>query len=223
MLNRTRNTHYAESGMVDRSVQVAVADLASTRTSTLEMVRGLSQDAFDRRPSSDKWSIGEVLDHLILIEGYQGNQVRELVGLARSGRPAFLWRSFSDVDMSIAFIPRPVLSLFEMPITLVGMFVPNTLREWVMQNRAIRAQHPSFSNPRPGRKVVELCSELSRSINQIKNIIMMNSDLDFQKMILQHPLWGIINVSGILRYLSRHEQGHQGQIRDILMELRRTR
>lgn len=52
------------------------------------------------------------------------SELQELVVLARSGRRSVLRRSFADVDISIAFIPRPLLSLFQVPISLAGMFVP---------------------------------------------------------------------------------------------------
>lgn len=189
---------------------------ATTRVQTLALTNDLSQERLDRRPASGKWSIGEVLDHLLLSEEFYRGEIERLIDLARSGREPVLRRSFSDVDVSIGFIPKSLLSLFEIPITFAGLFVPNAVREAILRNRLIPAQNPSFATPRHGRSADELREELVASLAKTRAILETNTDLDYRRMVIQHPLMGSNDVPGMLRFLALHEQRHQDQIREIL-------
>lgn len=194
-------------------------DFAATRAATLGLANGLSQEELDRRPRPDKWSVGEILDHLLRAEGYLHGELRELIGLARAGRRPFIRRSFSEVDISVAFIPRPLLSLFELPISLAGMFVPAPVRDFILRNRLIPAQNPSFATPQPGRPADELRSDLAASLEHLRQLLEQNADLDGRQLILQHPLLGTLDLTGMLRFLILHEQRHQDQIQEALRAL----
>ena len=190
--------------------------LSDTRVRTLALVDGLSQEDLDRRPAPGKWSVGEVLDHVLRAEGFVRGELRQLVALARSDRPSILRRSFAEVDISMASIPKPLLSLFETPISLLGRFVPTSLRELILRYRLIPAQNPSFATPERGRKGEDLRLDLAVSLEQTRGIVEQNADLDYRQLILQHPILGRNDVAGLLRFLALHEQRHQDQIRAAL-------
>ena len=198
------------------AARTAYDGFAATRARTLALVGGLDQAALDRRPRPDKWSVGEVLDHLLLAQDYVRGEMARLIELARSGRPAFLRRSFSEVDISITFIPRPLLSLFELPIWFLGRFVPGSFRELILRNRILPAQNPSFATPRRGRSGEELRSDLARSLESLRDLLAANADLDYERMTLDHPLLGSNDIAGLLRFLAGHESRHQEQIREAL-------
>jgi hypothetical protein len=203
-------------GIDATSAREACDGFAATRARTLALVRGLDQATLDRRPAPGRWAVGEVLDHLLLAEGYVQGEMGRLIELARSGRPAVLRRSFSEIDISIAFIPRPLLSLFEGPIWFLGRFVPNSVRDLLLRNRILPAQNPSFATPRPGRPGEELRSDLAASLEQTRGLLAANADLDYGRMTLDHPLLGSNDIAGLLRFLDGHESRHQAQIREAL-------
>src|SRR5262245_22020795 len=97
---------------------------ATTRARTLNMVRDLSQAEADARPAPGRWSVGEVLDHLVLAERFFRGEVRQLVGLARAGREPALRRGFTDLDISVGPFPRSLLRLFTLPLSVGNRFVP---------------------------------------------------------------------------------------------------
>jgi hypothetical protein len=198
------------------STQAAYDGFAATRASTLALVQGLDQATLDRRPAPARWSVGENLDHLLLAEEYFRGEMERLVALARSGQPAMLRRSLSEVDISIAFIPRPLLQLFEVPLSILGRFVPGSFRELMLRNRFLPAQNPSFSTPRLGRPGEDLRADLAASLEQTRGLIAANADLDYGRMTLEHPLLGRNDIPGLLRFLDAHESRHQDQIREAL-------
>ncbi|HEX3555623.1 MAG TPA: hypothetical protein VIA62_20570 [Thermoanaerobaculia bacterium] len=148
-------------------------------------------------------------------EFYRG-ELETLIRLAREGREPVLRRSFSEVDISVGFIPKPLLSLFEVPITIMGLFVPGAVRDFLLRNRVLPARNPSFATPRRGRPGEALRADLTASLDRTRALLQSNADLEYRRMVLQHPLTGRNDVPGMLRFLSLHEQRHQDQIRETL-------
>jgi hypothetical protein len=198
----TRQTNLAE----------ALDEFRATRERTLAMVRGLTQEQFDFVPAPNRWSIGEVLDHMLLAERLNREQIETLVKLKREGRKPELNLSFSDLDVSVAGVPQTLLSLLEAPLTLLNMFVPNSLRNYLTRNRLIPFRNPDAATPRRRRPSAELCSDLIASLQETQRLFQSNPHLDFEEMIVQHPLLGRYDVPGLLRFMSAHEERHQSQI-----------
>ncbi len=187
----------------------------STRSRTMAIADGLSQAQLDFSPAPGKWSVGEVLDHLVLAEKLNRDQIAELIELKKAGRKPLIRRTFADVNVSIAYIPKPVLPLLEVPFTLLNTFVPAGVREYMTLNRLIPAQNPDIATPRKGRLAAELHEDLTASLAETEGLFNANADLDYGEMIMQHPLMGTNDVPGLLRFMALHEQRHQSQINDI--------
>ena len=198
----TRRTNLAE----------ALDEFRATRERTLAMVKGLTQEQFDFAPAPDRWSIGEVLDHMLLAERLNREQIETLIELKKRGRKPELNLSFSDLNISIAGVPQTLLSLFEAPLTLMNMFVPNAVRNYLTRNRLIPFRNPDAASPRRGRPSNELCDDLVASLQETERLFQSNPRLDFDEMIVQHPLLGRYDVPGLLRFMSAHEERHQSQI-----------
>ena len=81
----------------------------TTRAHTLEMVQGLSQCQMDFEPAPGKWSVGEVLDHLILGQRLNLSYIAEVIGMKKAGQRPVLRLSFTDVDVSIGYLPKSML------------------------------------------------------------------------------------------------------------------
>lgn len=188
----------------------------ATRARSLAMADALSQAQLEFSSEPGKWSAGEVLDHLVLAERLNRGQIVELIELKKAGRKPSIRRSFSDVNVSIAYIPKTLLPFFEVPFTLLNMFVPAGVRDYMARNRIIPAQNPDAATPRKGRPAGELRDDLAASFRETENLFNANPDLDYREMSVQHPLMGTNDVPGLLRFMALHEQRHQSQIADII-------
>ena len=195
------------------------ADLAffrATRHRTLELVEGLSQAQTEFSPGPSRWSVAEVLDHLLLAEGLNRREIAQLIDLAKSGRRPYLNRTFADLNVSIAFIPKAMLPFLEVPFRLLNMLMPSCARELMTRYRLIPAQNPDVGTPRQGRLIDDLRQELRSSLQETEVLFEANPTLDYRAMIHQHPLTGVNNVLQLLRFVASHERRHQSQISDIL-------
>jgi hypothetical protein len=193
---------------------LALVDAA--RQCTLELIAGLTQVQIEFSPGPGRWSVGEVLDHLLLAEALNRRDIAELIELAKSGRRPYLKRTFADVNVSMAFIPKSMLPSLEVPFRLLSMVVPRSAREFLTRYRLVPAQSPDVGAPRKRRSIDELRRELRSSLQETEALFEANSTLDYRAMVQQHPLMGVNNVLQLLRTVALHEQRHQSQIGDIL-------
>jgi uncharacterized damage-inducible protein DinB len=194
----------------------ALALLRDTRTRTLDAVADLTQQQSDFRPAPDRWSVGEVLDHLLIAERMYRDVIGQLIELEKAGRRPVITHSFSDVNTSIAYIPKAFLPFLEVPFTMLNLFVPSFVREAMAEFRLIPAQRPTVAEPVRGKPVGELRDALRQSFEQTATLLRANPRLDYARMRYRHPLLGDNNVMQVLRIVTMHERRHQSQIREIL-------
>ncbi len=212
-----------QAGKAKVSTKMFKADLddfLATRARTLAMVEGLTQAQSDYASGAARWSTGELLDHITLAERIFRDEIAQLIERKKAGQKPVLNRSFRDLDVSIAYIPKPLLPLVEIPFSLFNMFVPSAARELMMRYRLIPAQNPAVAKPRKGRPITGLRKELRPSLQETEALFEANPSLNYREMVDEHPLLGTNNVLQLLRLLRFHEQRHQSQISDILRDLR---
>ena len=190
--------------------------LCSVRAETLSLATGLYQEQADFTPASGKWSVAEVLDHLVLAEELYRKKFSDLIALQKAGKKAEIRSDSSEINTSILFIPQELLPLLELPLTIFNLFVPSFLREKVTQYRVMPAQTPSLAKPRPSRKLGTLQAELRASLDATRQLFDNNADLDYRRMVFSHPLMGKNDILKMIRILALHERRHQTQIREIL-------
>lgn len=201
-----------------------LAEFRAARGQTLALMNGLTQEQLDLRPGRDKWSAGEVLDHVLLAESINREQISTLIEMGRAGRRTpELNLTFADLNVSVAFIPRACIAALGLPLTIMNAFVPNGVRNFLTRNRLVPFQNPDRANPRRGRPGAELRDDLLSSLRETEDLFERNRDLDFSRMTIRHPLLGSYDVPGLLRFMAAHEQRHQSQIDDVLSEQRHHR
>ena len=191
-------------------------EFRKTRERTMVIVDGLSQAQLDFAPAPNRWSAGEVLDHMVLAENINTSQIARLIELKRTGRTPRLDLSFADLNISIAYLPRSVLPLLELPLLFMNMLVPDSLRNYLTRHRLVPFQNPDAAAPRRGRPASRVSSDLITSLKETEMLFRNNSDIDYRELILRHPLLGSYDVPGLLRFMAAHEQRHQSQIKDII-------
>jgi DinB superfamily len=190
------------------------------RARTLAMVQGLSQAQMDYSPASDTWSIGEVVEHLILSVDIIRGDVAELIELTNAGKQPLLYRSAADFNISAFFIPKCMLPFLEVPFNFLNMFVPDSVREFFVRYRLMPARAADTATPRRGRSAAELHDGLRSSLEALDGLFAANPNLDYDKMMHQHPLLGTQNVPHLLYIMGLHEERHQTQISDLLTDFR---
>ncbi len=197
-------------------MELSLEMFRTTRAQTIAMVDGLTQAQIDHVPARGKWSVGEVLDHLILGQRLNVCYIAEVIEMKKAGRQPVRKLSFSDVDVSVGYIPKSLLPVLETPFTILNVFVPAVVRDFMTRNRLVPAQNPNITTPRHGRSATELRGDLISSLKETEALLESRPDLDYGEMMIQHPLLGNNTVPGMLRFLALHEQRHQSQIDDIL-------
>jgi len=193
-------------------VKASLEQFCTTRARTLELVQGLSQEQMDFSPSEDEWFIGEILDHLRLNEHVFRTDVAALLDLAKAGKVPQIYRSFAEFNAAPAFIPQWALPFLEVPFTVMNMFIPNSLRESLVQSNLVSIRHPDITTPSKGRPTDVLRAELRASLQETETLFAANPTLDYDTMTRQHPLLGIQTVPQFLDLLGIEERLHQDQI-----------
>ena len=186
------------------------------RAQTLAMIQDLSQEQLDYVPEPGAWSIGDMLDHLILSEQFLRGEIALLIEQAKAGQIPYLYRSFAEFNARPAFIPECALSWLEAPLNVFNMFMPASIREYIVRNVPVRALAPDVTLPRRGKTKAALYEELRAMLHETEALFAANPSLDYDNMRHQHPLFGIQTVPQLVRTLGLHEQAHQDQIARIL-------
>jgi DinB superfamily len=192
----------------------------SIRARTLAMIQGLSQTQMDYSTAPGTWSIGEVVDHLILSVEIILSDIAELIELTKAGKKPLLYRSAADFNITAFFIPKCMLPFLEVPFNFLNMFVPDSVREFFVRYRLIPARAADIATPRQGRSTAELRDELRSSLEELEALFAANPSLDYDTMMHQHPLLGTQNVPHLLYIMGLHEERHQSQMADLLTDSR---
>lgn len=193
---------------------------ATARAATIRLVASLNQAQLDFSPQTGKWSIGEVLDHLLLVEELYRREIARLIALKRAGQRPYIRRTFADVNVSPLYLPDVLLPFLTLPLTIANVFIPSFVRDLATEYAVIPTRNPDGTTPRARRPAAELRAGLITSQAYIRELLAENDDLDFSEMVSEHPLTGASNVPAMLSFLARHERRHQGQIARLKAEAR---
>ena len=189
-----------------------LSELESARAQTLGMTGALSQGQLDFAPRTGVWSIGEILDHLVLAEALYRGEIARLIELARAGRRPYLRRTFDEINVAPMYVPTMLLSLFSTPIAIMSRTMPDSVRRLLTEFPLVPTRNPDLATPRRHRPAAALQSDLRQSLADTRALLATNRDLQFDRMISEHPLTGATSVPQMLGFLALHERRHQGQI-----------
>jgi len=193
-------------------INTNLAQFRQTRERTLELIANLSQAQMDHAPEPGEWSIGEVIDHLVLSEQFLRREIAILIDRANAGQRPYLYRSFTDLNARPAFLPEFLLPFVEAPLNFLNLFAPSALRDYVVRHVPFRAQAPDAFLPQHGKSKTVLEEALRSALADTEALFAANPRDDFDHMQHQHPLFGVHTVPQLLKTLGLHEQAHQEQI-----------
>jgi hypothetical protein len=204
----------------DSEIQTALETLRDTRERTLSLVAPLTQTQVAYSPGTDRWSIGEVLDHLLLADAANRADIARLIELSKAGKTPIVRRSLRDINISPAFLPRCFLPFVDFPFSIMSTLIPASLRETVIRHRVFSAVAADSMRPRKAREVRALLTDLRNSLNATESLFNTSGHLHYEQMLYQHPMLGTNNVPQLIRLLALHEQRHQDQITDLTIDRR---
>src|SRR5262245_2958978 len=102
--------------------------------------------------------------------------------------------------------------MFQMPLGIMNRFVPEAIVNLMMEYPIVPTRNPDGATPRPRRQATELSGELRAGLDDTMRLLSENRDLDFDRMVSEHPLMGSNTVPKVLALLTRHERRHQRQM-----------
>jgi hypothetical protein len=182
-LDTARADEPLEPALLDLRARL-VADFAAT----METVAGLDQVQADWRPAPGRWSIGEILHHLVLANGLFVTVVRRLVergrreGLTASQGNRRSWhrlRSIADVSVSG-------------PVT-----------------------NPPPATPTHGLPLAGLRRDLEATHEAMTGLVSALTGLDVGVLRLRHPLGLELNLYQWVDSAGAHERRHVAQINAV--------
>lgn len=196
----------------------ALEPLRSTRRETLRLVEGLSQAQVDFSPGPAKWSVGEILDHLIRVDLLFRDEYEELVRQGRNSGCAFRFRGLSETGLTLPLVPDALLPLFDLPAAVMGVVIPRPVRQIVLGNRSVPAQAPPPIQPRKGRAADDLRRDLRAAVERLEALLGENRNLRLDRLYYYNPLIGLTDLPGMTAFTASHESRHQEQLREILAQ-----
>jgi len=193
--------------------------LQAVRLGTLSLIAPLDQKQLDYAPAQGKWSIGEIVDHLLLAQQFERGIIEELILLSRSGKKPFVNRTFLEFELRPAFVPRRVILPLDPLLSFFSAQVPQSIRKWVMTRGPVPFRGPAQAAPRHGLPGDDLRKRLLTSHESIASLYETNADLDFHTLVAHHSMLGSMDMIEMLRIMAYHETRHQKQISRIIRRL----
>ena len=187
-----------------------------TRLATLDLISDLTQEQIDFTPSPDTWSVGEVLDHLVRLDGLMREEFEVLTERGRAGRSALLFRRLSDFETTPGRIPRWTSPLLDALLVPLAVLLPRAVRQMILRRRIVPARSPYAVLPQRGRTLGDLRRDLQRMSDYVRGLSEDNPDVRVSRLYYYNPLTGLTNLLGLVTLLAGHESRHQEQIRENL-------
>lgn len=196
--------------------QFRLQQLQSAREQTVSKVGRLLQSQIEYSPAPDRWSVGEVLDHLVLMEDYFRGIVVRLIDRARVGERPLVRITFADFNPAPRPLPKSWLPPLEVPFSVLSSLVPHRAKAAFARHRIVRMQAPDIGLPSSGAVASELIDRLLIAMKETEAVFALDPSLEYRRLIVRHPFSGSTNAVQLLEILTLHELRHQKQIRDIL-------
>ncbi len=154
----------------------------------LEELKHYSEDQLNRRPAENKWSILQVIHHVMMVEAAGYRYIKKKLSfepeLKKAGIPSFLRR-------------QALLLYLRTPLRRKA---PKAVGDGALPERS------SFW---------ETAKEWKQLRSDIRDYLGELPESHFDKSIYKHPAIGRVSLSGMLAFYRGHFQRHRKQIRRI--------
>lgn len=173
-------------------IEEVINYLDTERTALREAVELVPPALRDQSPGTDRWSVAQVLQHLVMIEKRVGRGMTKWVADARAGGVG--------------------------PETETSS-VMNSLPLQAIADRSQRRSAPEEVRPQGDIDAKSAWAALEQSRETLRAAILAGDGLALSEVIQPHPVLGPINLYQWVLFVGSHETRHAGQVREIAAEL----
>src|SRR6266550_481378 len=166
--------------------------LDSERTALREAVELVPTDLRDQQPGPDRWSVAQVLQHLVIIEKRIGMGMTKWVADAVAGGVG----------------PEGETSS-----------ILNSLDLALIADRSRRRNAPEEVRPNGELDAASAWTALEQTRAALRAGVLPADGLALGEVIQMHPVLGPINLYQWLLFVGSHEVRHTAQVREIAAEL----
>ena len=170
------------------SVSEIFDDIDSTRARLVGAVEGLSDAQQRFRPAPDRWSVGQLCEHLALVEG----SVVKLLG-------KLLARAEESAGARAEGAPFP----------------PVSIAEFVERTRGVQIEAPEAARPAGELTLPESLAALAGTRAALRALRPRLERADGHAVRFPHPVWGPLNLYQWLLFIGAHESRHLAQIEAV--------
>ena len=160
--------------------------LDASRAALLDGVESVPPDLRDRRPSPERWSVGEILDHLYMVEAGSAKLLAHRLVRAREAGLGPERESSSLLDC---------------------------LDQYAIDTSAKKREAPDLVQPRPAARADVALADLTAARAVLMEALHDADGLDLASVTARHPVLGEINVYQWAVFLGKHELRHAAQVR----------
>jgi hypothetical protein len=161
------------------------------RAALSEAVELVPAELRDQPPGPDRWSVAQVLQHLVIIEKRIGMGMTKWVGDAVAGGLG------PELDTSS---------------------VLNSLDLALIADRSRRRNAPEEVRPNRDLDAVSGWTALEQTRAVLRTGVLPGDGLALGEVIQPHPVLGPINIYQWLLFVAAHEARHTAQVREIAAE-----
>ena len=169
-------------------IQEVLAVLDDTRDSLRNAVAGIPDAKRTIRPSDDRWSVAEVIEHLGMVETRIAQMIGEKIDAARQGGLAAETETTSVAPM----------------LDINGVI-----------NRSKPITASEASQPRAGLSAEDGMKVLADRRATLRQAVIAADGLALGTIEIPHARLGALNVYQWLIFLAGHEARHTDQIREV--------
>jgi uncharacterized damage-inducible protein DinB len=170
-------------------IEELVEALDHRRAELMRAVNDIPASARNRRPSEDRWSVGEVLEHLALVEENIAQRVKQLVA---EGRANGLGPERDSSSVAPTFDPTFAL------------------------DRTTKRVAREAMQPRGGIDAAAAWTHLEHARHVTKDTLRELDGVALCEVSAAHPAMGSLNGYQWFLFLAAHEGRHTAQIREIM-------
>lgn len=169
-------------------IQEVVTVLDETRESLKNAIAGIPVEKHSVRPSADRWSVAEVIEHLGIVESRIAQMISEKIGAAR------------EAGLAAETETTPVAPMLDINAVI---------------NRSKPITASEASQPRAGLSAEEGMKLLSERRAALQQAVVAADGLALGSIEIPHARLGTLNVYQWLIFLAGHEARHTDQIREV--------
>lgn len=169
-------------------IQEVLSVLDDTRESLRNAIAGIPADKHTVRPSHDRWSVAEVVEHLGIVETRIARMLSEKINSAK------------DAGLGAESETTPVAPMLDIA-PIINRGKPITASE--------------ASQPRGGLSTSDGLNVLTERRSALREAVTSADGLALGSVEIPHARLGTLNVYQWLIFLAGHEARHTDQIREV--------